>query len=415
MATGRLIGSSTDGVSNLSASFLNHNKWVADYTGIVSEIKVYSLVAGNVKVALYADDGGEPGALLSTNNEGQAVSAGQWNAVSIPEVSITAGTTYWISGVWDTTGAVTYNGGGRVRRYKGGQVYSTFTFPDPAGTGYTSGTQNESMAGWGVIVLTSSGMSQPVDYGAPQLNLTILLSGIAQVTALGIPTVIKLLQIIVPSGIAQAIGYGTPKLKFKLKPSGIAQVIAIGMPAFKYPQIISPSGIAVPVAIGIPSISIYGIVRPQGIPVIVSCGSPTILKYVWHVILDGQYAVETPKVNRAYIIGRDQYDNPVYGTAVDSTELGLVGERLDFQQEVAIPTDSQAASMAGAVLSKMRLTGKRGVILIPPNCGQELFDVVQISDSGANQSAVTFRVVGIRFEYNPRQAVYQHKLILGAP
>jgi hypothetical protein len=63
----------------------------------------------------------------------------------------------------------------------------------------------------------------------------------------------------------------------------------------------------------------------------------------------------------------------------------------------------------------MRLRGKGGVILIPPNCGQELFDVVQISDAGANQSAVTFRVVGIRFEYNPKQARYQHKLILGAP
>jgi hypothetical protein len=62
----------------------------------------------------------------------------------------------------------------------------------------------------------------------------------------------------------------------------------------------------------------------------------------------------------------------------------------------------------------MRLMG-RGGILIPPNCGQELFDVVQISDSGANQSAVTFRVVGLRFEYNVREARYQHKLFLGAP
>jgi hypothetical protein len=100
---------------------------------------------------------------------------------------------------------------------------------------------------------------------------------------------------------------------------------------------------------------------------------------------------------------------------VDSTELELVGERLDFQSDPAIPTTAQAADVASAVLSKMRLTGKRGVILIPPNCGQELFDVVQVSDSMANQSAVTFRVVGIRFEYNPKQARYAHKLILGAP
>jgi len=111
----------------------------------------------------------------------------------------------------------------------------------------------------------------------------------------------------------------------------------------------------------------------------------------------------------------DSSGNPVYGTAVDSAEVGLVGERLDAIQELAIPSSSIAASVASAILAKMRLTGKRGVILIPPNCGQELWDVVQITDAGANQSAVKFRVVGLRFEYNPKQARYQHKLILGAP
>jgi hypothetical protein len=134
-----------------------------------------------------------------------------------------------------------------------------------------------------------------------------------------------------------------------------------------------------------------------------------------HIILDGQYTTESPDINRAYVIGRDIYGNPVYGTAVDSTELGLVGERLDFQQDPAIPTTAQAGDVASAVLAKMRLTTKRGVILIPPNCGQELWDVVQIFDSMGNQSAVKFRVVGIRTEYNPKQARYQHRLILGAP
>jgi len=81
-------------------------------------------------------------------------------------------------------------------------------------------------------------------------------------------------------------------------------------------------------------------------------------------------------------------------------------------QELAIPTTAHAGDVASAILAKMRLTGKRGVILIPPNCGQELFDVVQLSDSMANQSAVKFRVVGLRFEYNPKQARYEHRLIL---
>jgi hypothetical protein len=134
-----------------------------------------------------------------------------------------------------------------------------------------------------------------------------------------------------------------------------------------------------------------------------------------HIILDGQYATETPQVNRAYIIGRDVNGNPVYGTAIDSTELGLVGERLDFRQDLSIPTEALAGDVAQAVLAKMRLMSKRGWILIPPNCGQELWDVVQVTDAGANQPLVNFRVVGIRFEYNPKEARYEHKLILGAP
>jgi hypothetical protein len=99
---------------------------------------------------------------------------------------------------------------------------------------------------------------------------------------------------------------------------------------------------------------------PQSIIQQISIGSLIILKYVWHVILDGQYIAESPEVNRAYIIGRDANGNPVYGTAVNTDEVVLVGERLDFQQELAIPTTAQAGDVASAVLSKMRLMGKGG-------------------------------------------------------
>jgi len=244
-------------------------------------------------------------------------------------------------------------------------------------------------------------------------------------------------QTILPDSTVQPITYGTPQLILFIQPSSIVQAIVIGTPALRYPQSISPSSIIQPISIGQPGIMIPGFISPTSIVQLISIGtpallypqilspssiiqyivigSPTIPKYVWHVILDGQYATETPQVNRAYVIGTDANGNPVYGEAIDSTELALVGERLDFIPDPAIPTTAQAGDVASAILSKMRLHGKGGIILIPPNCGQELFDVVQVSDTMANQSAVTFRVVGIRFEYNPKQARYAHKLILGAP
>lgn len=399
MATGRLLGTDNDtwtgGDGGQAAAIVQ--KWTAPATGKVTEIRVKISTAGTVKVALYADSLGEPGALLSAVNTAQSVSAG-WNTITLSTpADVTNGTAYWLGFYGSVAAGMFYFKqyvSGMAIRYKI-DTYSTWAWPATI-SGWT--TQNDveySDRGWGVLVLSPSSISQPVSYGSPKLNLTLK-----------------------PSSILQALAYGTPTVltsAFIIYPSSIVQVVAVGVPSLRYHQILLPSSIVQPVVVGTPWIGIFGFIRPQSIVQQISIGSPTLLKYVWHVILDGQYNIESPEVNRAYVIGQDAYGNPVYGTAVDATEGALVGERLDFQQELAIPSDSQAASMASAILAKMRLSGKRGVILIPPNCGQELFDVVQVTDIGANQSAVKFRVVGLRFEYNPRQARYHHKLIVGAP
>jgi hypothetical protein len=393
MATARLIGTTTEDTSPQGANRVVYDKFTALATGKITELKVYAGESGHVKVAIYADNSGEPGDKINGNDSSQAVVAG-WNTLSISETAITKDTVYWLAVCTETVASARNNNNAGVLRYKD-VTYSTWTWPASAGTGLSTSTAEMCYAGWGVLVLSPSGLSQPISYGTPKLSLSIY-----------------------PPGHQQAIAYGTPTVGISgivISTQGIAVIISYGTPALRYPQTISPPGLSVPIAYGTPSVGIFGIIRPQGIAVIISYGTPTILKYVWHVILDGQYATETPGVNRAYIIGRDQYGNPVYGTAVDSTELALVGERLDFQPDPAIPTTAQAGDVAAAVLAKMRLSKKRGVILIPYNCGQELFDVVQISDAGANQSAVKFRVVGIRFEYSPKQARYQHRLLLGTP
>jgi hypothetical protein len=304
-----------------------------------------------------------------------------------------AGNYYWLA--FNSSASVAgYDLSTGAIRYKAAP-YSGFSFPDPIGSGFASATNsNGVIAGWGILILSPSSINQPVSYGSPKFILSIKPASIAQPIACGTPTIIISGIVVSPQGTAVIISYATPTLR--------------------YPQTISPANIVQLVAVGTPWVGIFGFIRPESTIQQISLGGLTILKYVWHVILDGQYATETPGVNRAYIIGRDQYGNPVYGTAVNTDEVDLVGERLDFQPDPAIPTTAQAADVASALLSRMRLMGKRGVIFIPPNCGQELFDVVQISDSGANQTAVKFRVVGIRFEYNPGEALYLHKLILSA-
>jgi hypothetical protein len=382
MATGKLLGTDVVGPNTGgNPNWVHACRWPAEATGKVQKIRFYAANSGNIKAGIYAGDD-YPATRLGVQNTSTAVTGGQWNDIDLEsEVDVVEGTDYWILLNWGIASLLKFGDeAGRPMKYRvclfADGLPPTFDSSWNDASGYYL-----SVAGWGVLVLSPSSTVQPISYGIPTVEVGA--GGLA----------------IIPTSIFQAIACGTPSLL--------------------YPQTIAPSSLVQAIVIGTPTVigGETGELRifPVSIVQPISIGSPTILKYVWHVILDGRYNIESPEVNRAYVIGRDVYGNPVYGTAVDSTELGLVGERLDFQQELAIPTSSQAESMASAILSKMRLTGKKGVILIPPNCGQELFDVVEVTDSKANQQAVKFRVVGIRFEYNLRQARYQQKLILGAP
>jgi hypothetical protein len=395
MATSKFIGE--DDVSCSWSNWNNYAVWdrfICSITGRCTEIHIKLNGSCEVKVALYADNSGTPGTLLAKKDAGTSCVAG-WNTILFESpCDLISGIKYWLAIACNMTS----NYAGYLTQTSDGHklksiTYSSWTWVANPPDLITNNAYISMLAGWGILVLAPAGISQPVSYGLPKLNISFKLFGLAQPQSVGAPAVVTSAPIIYAPGIAQVVG--------------------VGAPALIYLQVIAPSGLVQSAAIGIPSTGIVETLSPQGISVIVSCGRPTLLKYVWHVILDGRYSVESPEKNRIYIIGRDQYGNPVYGTALDYTELGLVGERLDFQQELAIPTAGQAESMAGAILSKMRLTGKRGVILIPPNCGQELFDVVQISDSGANQQAVSFRVIGIRFEFSPRKAYCYHQFILG--
>jgi len=395
MATGKLFGADTgDTILGYAApDYICVSKWVSDYTGKVTEIRIRAAKSGNVKVGLYDDSENNPHNLLLATGS-TAVTAG-WNTISVTPTNVTQGTSYWTAYDTDTSNCVGLKADiGRRHQYK--SLAFSSSFPNPAGSGWivTDGYR-EINAAWGILVLSPSSISQPVTHGTPKLSLILKPSGIVQAVASGTPAVVTSSLVIYPPGIAQAVGVGTPCLR--------------------YPQVVSPPGIDQLVVVGQPWVGIFGFVKPAGTVQQISIGSPSLYRYVWHVVLDGSYAMETPGVNRIYIIGRDAVGNPVYGMSQDAAEMALVGERLDFRQEPAVNGADRAAEVAGSILARMRLSKASGVIVIPPNCGQELWDVVQVWDSAANQTAAKFRVVGIRFEYSPGQARYEHRLILGNP
>jgi hypothetical protein len=168
-------------------------KFTASISGLCSEIRIKVSANGNVKVGLYADSGGAPGARLAKKDAGTAVTTG-WNTISFEAACcLTSGTPYWLA--FNTNlaiGGYSLNTG--VTRYKTA-TYSTFTFPDPAGTGFTP---NDAIfgfiAGWGGAILI------------------LYPTGIEQLTALGTPAVSKLQRMILPTGIEQPMAVGTPTL-----------------------------------------------------------------------------------------------------------------------------------------------------------------------------------------------------------
>ena len=63
----------------------------------------------------------------------------------------------------------------------------------------------------------------------------------------------------------------------------------------------------------------------------------------------------------------------------------------------------------------MSLRAERGNLVIPTNVGQELLDVVEVTDGRCGISAEEYRVLVIQSTYDRRKGRYEQTLTLGAP
>jgi hypothetical protein len=55
------------------------------------------------------------------------------------------------------------------------------------------------------------------------------------------------------------------------------------------------------------------------------------------------------------------------------------------------------------------------MITLPVNCGQELYDVVEVTDAGAGLSAARRRVLALAMRYSTgKRPVYEQDVALGA-
>ena len=93
----KLVGAGSVSLDSTSPmNFLHVSKFTAEFTGVVTEIRVNSSASGYVKVAIYSDNGGEPDVLLHSVNGSTPVVAG-WNTIPIADTPVNVGTDYWLA------------------------------------------------------------------------------------------------------------------------------------------------------------------------------------------------------------------------------------------------------------------------------------------------------------------------------
>jgi len=144
----KLIGQNDQTIAaSVAADYHWTDKFTAIASGQMDLFRIKCSGSGNVKVAIYADADGSPGALLNAVNTGQAVVAG-WNEIPFPPTQITQGTSYWLSFISDAQIVGRWNQAGNAKKCKS-VAYSGFTFPDPAGSfDYNYTDVPDLTAGW---------------------------------------------------------------------------------------------------------------------------------------------------------------------------------------------------------------------------------------------------------------------------
>ncbi|MHB8084695.1 MAG: hypothetical protein ACYDHZ_02580, partial [Dehalococcoidia bacterium] len=147
---GKLIGpADSTATGNVPSNYFILDRQTAASTGNITEIRVKCGAGGNVKVAIYADSSGSPGALLNAVNTGTAVTTG-WNSIAITSTPVTAGTAYWLAFNMDVN-CISYQQSGTTTRWFKSVPYSGFSFPSTVGSGFDASYTifYDYITGWG--------------------------------------------------------------------------------------------------------------------------------------------------------------------------------------------------------------------------------------------------------------------------
>jgi hypothetical protein len=130
-----------------------------------------------------------------------------------------------------------------------------------------------------------------------------------------------------------------------------------------------------------------------------------------HAILEAEYARHIRQANRVQVFGL-----PSSVTMTDDwdwEEVDLVYDRLAQVHDINLDTETEAHARGESVLRQAAIESMDGHIMVPLNCGQELYDVIEITDARAGLSAAKRRVLSLQHLYDTQKGAYTLKIGLG--
>ena len=134
-----------------------------------------------------------------------------------------------------------------------------------------------------------------------------------------------------------------------------------------------------------------------------------------HLIFEGRYREGAWELGRVQVEGFDPVEEePIVVDSCSWSQIDKLYDRLNQLEDRNIDTVTKAEQRGEAYLREAEIESVGGTIRIPVNCGQQLYDVIDITDSRAGLSAEKRRVAGIIFIYDTRRGEYEQRLSLGA-
>ncbi len=133
-----------------------------------------------------------------------------------------------------------------------------------------------------------------------------------------------------------------------------------------------------------------------------------------HPVVEGRYKSEAFALNRVQVGGYDpEQDKAIVVDSFSWDQIDRLYDRLRQLEDRNIDSVTKAEQRGEAYLRGAEVESVNGSILIPVNCGQQLYDVIDITDSRAGLDAAKRRVLGLTLVYSPKGGEYQQRLLLG--